>query len=475
MSTRLLSVRRCLTVLWRAALVFSLVLSLSLSLLVGIGAGSAFAQQAGAQDFDPNSEDWTGLSRFIELARGQGVELEVVDEINWSTQSPDELLVVVYPATGLNISSAANFVVDGGHMLIADDFGQSPAFLDRLDVSRVNVAMGELPHDRFVQQNRALPIFEPSGRHPLLDGVDTLVANHPSVLLNVGGPVVGYSDGSGLVYDMNMGQGKVVVFGDASLVINHMLSVADNALFAQNTLDYLCNAQDPCRAKLIVGEFEQYGRYTSRESADDQTDELSEQLAALNDTIREFMEGMPAEKLLYYLGILLAAGLALYLAAVFRLRPSRPYSAYIANTMREVPAPQSEFDWNLSRFGGGGRETNYALPLAILKEVFEELFLGEMGHWPISGDKRPKLEQLGEEFSAKFLDGYMPTEADAIEKEVIDLLATFARIPTRHRVFLDSDAYFSERDLIKIYRRTRDVLMIMGLEEEYERRTRSLV
>jgi hypothetical protein len=455
---------------------FQIVLGLVIMGLMALAPAPSFAQPAtSAEDFDPASESWTGLTRFIELAERQNVDVEIVDEINWSTQSPDELLLFVYPANGLKIASAANFIVDGGGMLIADDFGQSPAFLDRLDLSRVNVAMGDLPHDRFVQQNRALPIFEPSGRHPLLDGVDTLVANHPAVLLNVGGPVVEYSEGGGLVYDMNLGEGKVVVFGDASLVINHMLSVADNALLAQNTIDYLCRARQPCRAKLIVGDFAQYGRYTPQDPEDEESDALSEQFATLNETIREFMEEMPAAKLLYYLGILLAAGLALYLAAVFRLRPSRHYSDYIDNTTRDVPAPQSEFDWNLSRFGGGGRETNYALPLAILKEVFEELFLSELGHWPIAGDKRPDIEQLGEEFSVKFLDGYMPTEADTIEREVTDLLVTYARIPTRHRVFLDSDAYFSERDLIKIYRRTREVLMIMGLEEEYERRTRSLV
>jgi hypothetical protein len=471
-----------------AGLVVGLV---SVSIAVLSSPTTSFAQSvSGAQDFDPSSGAWTGLSRFIELADRQNVEVEVVDEIDWSTQSPTEALVFVYPTNGLEITNAANFAVDGGRMLIADDFGQSPAFMDRLDVTRVNVAMGDLPHERFVQQNRALPIFEPTGRHPLIDGVDTVVANHPSVLLNVGGPVVEYDGGGGLVYDMNLGQGKVILFGDASLVINHMLNVADNAVLARNTIDYLCVDRRPCRAKLIVGEFAQYGRYTPNKPEDDEPHEFSEQLASFNDTLREFMEEMPAAKLLYYLGILLAAGLALYLAAVFRIRPSRPYSDYIDNTTREVPAPQSEFDWNLSRFGGGGRETNYALPLAILKEVFEELFLDELGHWPIPGDsilddsipsdsipsgERPGIEQLGREYHAAFLDDYLPTEADNIRREVVDLLATYARIPTRHRVFLDSDAYFSERDLIKIYRRTRDVLMIMGLEEEYERRTRSLV
>ncbi|QDG54350.1 DUF4350 domain-containing protein [Persicimonas caeni] len=439
-------------------------------------ASTVVAQESpGGKDFDPASDAWTGLSRLVALAEKQGITIEVVDQIDWSEQSPDEPIIFVYPTSGLEIANAANYVVDGGRLFMADDYGASPAFLDRLDVSRVNVAMGELPHDRFVQGNRALPIFEPTGRHPLLEGVDTVVANHPAVLLNVGGPVVSYDEGGGLVYDMNLGDGKVVLFADASLVINHMLSVADNSVLVQNALDYICTGQEQCRAKLIVRDFEQYGRYTPRQPDDDSPDTLSAQLDELNEAISEFMEEMPAGRLLYYLSILLAGGLALYLAAVFRLRASRPYSEYVDNTTREVPSPQSEFDWNLSRFGDGGRETNYALPLAILKEVFEELFLEDLGYWPISGENRPSVEKLGREFGRKYTQGHLPTEAQRMEQEVTDLLATYARIPTRHRVFLDSDAYFSERDLIKIYRRTRRVLEIMGLEGEYERRTRSLV
>lgn len=428
-----------------------------------------------AADFNPKSDAWTGLSRFVSLAEAQGIEIELTDTVDWDEQRPDQPIFLIYPTQGLEIANAANYVVDGGRILIADDFGASPAFLDRLDVSRINVDMGELPHDRFVHGNRALPVFEPTGRHPLLEGVDTVVANHPAVLLNVGGPVIEYAEGGGLVYDMNLGKGKVVLLADASLVINHMLGVGDNATLVQNSLDYLCSDAQPCRAKLIVRDFEQYGRYVPREPHDDRPDTLSSQLDAFNELISDFMEQMPAGRLLYYLSILLAGGLALYLAAVFRLRAARPYSEYVDNSTHDVPQPQSEFDWNLSRFGDGGRETNYALPLAILKEVFEELFLDDLGYWPIAAQSRPGVEELGREFGHKYLLGHLPVEADRFEQEVTDLLATYARIPTRHRVFLDSEAYFSERDLIKIYRRTRRVLEIMGLEEEYERRTRSLV
>lgn len=455
-------------------LALHVVVACSLVVLV-LASSAALAQSSTAGDFDPVDDSWRGLSRFVELARDQGVDIEIAGELNWSTQAPDEVLIFVHPRAGLKISSAAGYVIDGGRMLVADDFGVSSPFLERLDVSRVKVEMDNLPHQRFVHGNPALPVFEPTGRHPLLDGVNTLVANHPAVLLNVGGPVVSYDDGAGLIYDMNLGEGKAVLFGDASLLINHMLSVADNGLLAKNTLDYLCRGRDRCRARLFVGDFEQHGRYRSRQPDARDSDGFSAQLDSLNELISDFMEQMPAARLLYYLGILLAAGLALYLAAVFRIRPSQPYSRYIDKITRDVPDPQSEFDWNLSRFGGGGRETNYALPLAILKEVFEELFLSDLGYWPISEGERPTINEMGRAFAKKHLSDKGQGGSQHLEREVVDLLATYASIPTRHRVFLDSDAYFSERDLINIYRRTRRVLTLMGLEEEYERRTRSLV
>jgi hypothetical protein len=102
------------------------------------------------------------------------------------------------------------------------------------------------------------------------------------------------------------------------------------------------------------------------------------------------------------------------------------------------------------------------------------MFLLEMGLWPGRAADRPNVEALGSMFAERFLGDRPESERRALEQEVVDLLASFAQIPTRHRVFLDSDAYFGERDLLKIYRRTMDVLRIMGLEEEYERRTRSL-
>lgn len=424
-------------------------------------------------DYQPDNQAWSGLSEFVALAESEQIEVSLTDSLDWSAVGSDDVVIAVHPLDALDVKNAASYILHGGMMLVAIEGGSNYPFLDRLGIRYLDITDGDLPHARFVHNNPNLPVFSPTGAHPLIAEVQSLVANHPSVLLNVGGPVVAYSEGGGLVYDMNFGDGKVVALADASMLINQMLQVADNAIFARNTLQYLCDQTDPCRVILLVERFEQHGTYlhTSADAGAD-ADSWSHWLNEINNAVSRAMQDLPVSRLLYYLGILLAAGLALYLAAVFRLRAGRPYSAHINKSGRHALPPQSEFDWNLARFGRGGRETNCALPLAILKEVFEELFLEALDQWPLSADERPTVVALAREYRRRFLRD--APDAKKVEGQVRDLLATFASIPTRHRVFLDSDAYFSERDLIKIYRSTRNILRRMGLEEEYERRTRNL-
>jgi|GEM_PF-2152447 len=438
------------------------------------GTGAEDASTAKKTDYQPDNQAWSGLSQFVELAASQRVEVLASQTLDWSAITPQDIVLAVHPQVALDVDNASRYILDGGMMLLAIEGGSSDPFLDRLGIRSLDIIDGEFPHDRFVEQNPNLPIFSPTGAHPLIADIQTMVANHPAVLLNVGGPVVAYAQGGGLVYDMNFGQGKVVALADASLLINQMLQVGDNAQFVRNTLKYLCAERKPCRAILLVEDFEQFGTYRSGAAeASAEMSAWSRWLKELNDSLSRMMRDLAVTRLLYYLALLLAAGLALYLAAVFRLRAGRPYSEYIRKSGDTALAPQGEFDWNLARFGRGGRETNYALALAILKEQFEELFLDALGKWPLPADERPTVGVLANEYRRRFLRDV--ANPDRAERQVRELLATYARIPTRHRVFLDSDAYFSERDLIKIYRQTRDILRQMGLEKEYERRTQDLV
>jgi hypothetical protein len=431
----------------------------------------ASAQSAPPVDYDPESGAWNGLSELVALAGESEARLEVSSSLDYDALGPDDRLFIVYPEESLDVDSLASFVIDGGRVLVADDFGASGSLLDRLDIDRVTSGVQGLPQDSFARDNPALPVFSPTGVHPLLEGVGTVIANHPAVLQHTGGPVVPYSKGGGLVYDMNLGQGKVIVVADSSLFINRMLQAGDNRRFAQNALGYLCRETSKgCSIRLLVGRFSQTGTYRTEE--EQSQNPLAKQISDINAWIERMQDAIPSTPLLYYLAVLLAAGMGVYLTAALSLIEPKAYSEYIDEAIEDVPGPQSEFEWNLARFEDGGRDTNYALPLSILKEIFEELFLREMDAW--DRKERVSIPALAERFEQQYLAERPPRERKRLREEVEEVLGAFARIPTRHRVFLESDAYYSERDLIKLYGRARRILSLMGLEEEYERRTRTL-
>ena len=424
-------------------------------------------------DYEEQSGDWNGLRDFLTLAQGAGVSIERLEALDYDDLDPSRPLILVYPRQALRHRSLSRFVIDGGRILLADDFGASEEFLRRLDVDRVSPIKGTLPHERFLQNNPALPILRAKGLHPLLEGVETIVANHPSVLYNIGGPVLSFDVDGGLVYDMNLGEGKVIVVSDSSMMINHMVTLGDNEVFWQNAVTYLCGELDPCTPRMVVGDFEQRGAFGGEEGLG-KKEEIVESVDSFNKTVAEVMEQFPASKLYYYLGILLAVGLAVYLYTIFPMRRTRPYSAYLSDRREQTHAPQSEFDWNLARFAHGSSAMNYALPVSILKEVFEELFLKELGAWDRDHGERPKIQELARLYADRYLvSRYPPAEVRRESARLADLLGTLAKVPTRHRVFLDSDTYFSERDLLGIHDLAIHYLDHMGLKQAYERRTRT--
>lgn len=465
----------------RAVTILLMMLGCSLSALWG---ARAEAQQPELPTIDPTARDyaldngdWNGLQDFMVLARAQGITLTMHERLDYETMKVDEPWIILYPQRALKANSLSRFIIEGGRVLLADDFGQSDEMLARLDLSRLMPTEGSLPHQEFIEQNPALPILRPRGIHPLLKDVEVLVANHPAVLFNVGGPVVPYSESGGLVYDMNLGKGKVVVMADSSLFINHMVLMADNDKLLRNSLAYICQEQPQgCQIHMVVGDFEQVGSFGRDESRNllGLSKDLVEDVTSLNETISKAMKELPTQQLFYYLSILLVAGLAVYLYTIFPVRKTRPYSAYLSDQREAIAHPQSEFDWNLSRFMHGSASMNYALPVAILKELFEELFLKELGLWErVEQEARPTVTELGALFRERYLSNWSPEEALAQEQEVIELLAQLARVPTRHRVFMDSEVYFSERDLLKVHDRSLRVLELMGLKDHYDRRTRS--
>ena len=425
-----------------------------------------------ASDFATDSNAWNGLAHFVELGEGLGVDIQEVGTLEWSEVSEDDAIFVIYPRQMLDTDSSAAFLVNGGRMLVADDFGGSQPFLERLSLRRETPSDLAMPHRTFVDDHPGWPIFSIRGRHDLLDGVQEVIANYPAVLYNEGGPVIGYEEGGGLVYDMVLGQGRAVVVADPSLLINVMLEAGDNRSFALNLWQYLCRDTSDCRVWLLIDDFDARGSFDGGPSSSD--DPLADRIDAANQLIREIFEKLPRSELLYFLSIFLVVGAIAYLMAVFPWRRSRQLSSYIGQRRQGLSRPLTEFDWNLERFVEPGGPINHALPVAVLKESFEEHFLRAFELWPTRSKSRPSVHVLAKRFVERYCANQDRSVRRRRQEAVERLLADLARIPSRNRVFMESDDQFSARDMIRLHRRIIEVLEWMGERENYERRTREI-
>lgn len=429
-----------------------------------------------AGDYGLENDEWNGLADFIRLAKARDFELRPAAGVDYAKLTPKDRLVIVYPTREIDPARLASFVIDGGKVLLLDDFGSSTQLLERLGIERLPA--DDIRHESVHMGRPGLPIFRPGGKHPLLSGVEEVVANHPAALRTDGGAILPYEDASaGLVYDMRLGEGKVVVVADASVAINHMLQVGDNRAFLTNALRYICKDAGPeCRPYLLVGDFVLAGKYTKTgDPRKDVSDWASDALGAINDWLDDLADDIPHKNALYYASILLMLGVVIFAVTIFPWRKAAPVRPAIGPP--DEVGPLSEFEWNLLRYERGGFQANHALPMSILKTEFERLFFREI----VKGDTVPAaedprrvafLKKCAQRYVEKYREDLGGSGRKSAFKEVHGLLRLFSRIPPRHRLFLDSEAYFSQRELMSTWRRSREILEIMGVGEEYEQRTR---
>jgi hypothetical protein len=221
-------------------------------------------QQAG-DDYDTGSRAWNGLSTLTAIARGVGLTVEEVEDIDWDEMGPDDILLLLYPTRRLEPGHVAGFVRNGGRVLVADDFGESSEALGRLGMLRAR-AIG-VSAKRFYRGLQYTPMARPLvAEHPLTRGVEELATNHPSVLTEVSGPdlVFGFSETEGVVAAGDLGDGRFIVCSDPSIFINRMLQFQGNVEFAFNALRYLRREGISRRLIVLSGDFSMYGEPTER-------------------------------------------------------------------------------------------------------------------------------------------------------------------------------------------------------------------
>lgn len=280
---------------------------------------------AAAQDYDPQSRAWNGSSYLLETAEEARVSLHVTEELDWGTLEPDAILILVGPTSAPDPDSIIAFLEDGGHVVVADDFGATDALLDRVGVHKV---AGVLRHDAFLDDDPAFPVFEPEADHFLffnIRGVGSrIVGNHPTAfeLSDGATPVLRYAGGAAFIAEARVGRGALLAVADGSVFINEMLHQHGDKQLAANLLRYYCTGQ-ACDVTLVAPAARWIGTYEPQSARDASTLDglFRESVSVIDAFVARVSRSLGEGALLRLLLLLALAALGVAAARLLRRAP----------------------------------------------------------------------------------------------------------------------------------------------------------
>lgn len=198
----------------------------------------AQAQDAANDDFSTRNVGWNGLSELVEVARREGVTVEVTPHLVLGELAANDAVILIHPTSDLPATGLTAFLRAGGRVALADDFGHGDSLLNVFRIVRAEPerSAGVLR----LRGNPELLVARPQRGHPLGDGVTALVTNHPRVLRHPQlEPIFLLEGNDAIVLAGAVGEGRLVAISDPSVLINNMLQLASNRQFAANLVSYL--------------------------------------------------------------------------------------------------------------------------------------------------------------------------------------------------------------------------------------------
>jgi len=291
---------------------------LAISFMISLS-GSA-AADGSAHPFDITGSDWEGASEFVQLARHElgDARIMATERIDLTHLRPEDSLILLHPEKTLDVGSFARFMRAGGRVILLDDYGRADALLRHFGMERIPTP--QHPADS-VRNDPQLPIAEPASPHPVVTDVRRVVTNHPtgikhpdlSPILKIRG--VGEPDVLVAVAGA-VGQGRLLVVGDPSIVMNSMLRYADNRAFARALVRYA--GEDDSWGKraghiyIAAGGFTQDGAFGAEDSI---FTDLGSRLRGLEDALSSVRrEGFPPWAL-YAVAVLIGLGVVIWVGA----------------------------------------------------------------------------------------------------------------------------------------------------------------
>ena len=218
-------------------------------LSVLLGAIGAFTLLIGVTVAFPSLDDlwvenpfWNGLSKFyVEV---EPLRMSGLSGLQGIMSPGSTTLFIIGPSTAFSqeeVMWIRDYLHRGGTLVLADDFGTGNQLLESLGME-ARFSGGLLKDPSFRDGSALLPIT----LHTMYDGVDSVVFNYATVLIDAGGAkVTAWSSpfsvleavggelqpGMGswpLVAELSLGAGKLVLVSDSSLFINGMIRRGDN-------------------------------------------------------------------------------------------------------------------------------------------------------------------------------------------------------------------------------------------------------
>lgn len=343
--------------------------------------------------FDPDSDDWEGLSALRGLAQAHGVTIEAPGRLELWKVDPVDAILIVHPTRPPPATDLARFMREGGRLAIFDDYGQGQSLLRAFAIGR---HAGMRPEaDRRLRGNPRLGIATPPGSHPLTAGVEAVVLNHAQVLHHATlQPVLSIDGEAGAVaLSGAVGAGRLVAMSDASVLINNMLQFAGNRRFAENLVDYLVGDRGGT-LYLVTGDAEIRGRPG---------------LAAPRDAVTAVREGLrrlsrlqlPGEAVWLTAWVVMVTSL---LAAATALPRRARVSGPLGPVRSEVTAG---FQGRVDFFAQAGRNL-YGAAMAYKHEIESELVRA------LCLPPRPSRAQLLTALRARGVDPALANRADTL-------------------------------------------------------------
>jgi hypothetical protein len=299
---------------------------------------SGAAKRAAAFPFDLNGQDWEGCRDLVEMARAELGAARVVPthRLDLHDLKREDGVILLHPERSLDVESLSRFMRAGGRVILLDDFGTGDTLVAHFGMERVPLPSRPAAA---LRGNPAGAIAEPASAHPVVSDVTRVVTNHATGLKHPDlSPVLKVTAASGpdvpVAVAGAVGQGRLLVVGDPSIVMNSMLRYPGNKAFARGLVRYAADddtwGKRGGRVFIATGDFEQGGTFGEDGGL---AGEWAERLRTLRDALASVRkDGLPPGAA-YAVAVVVGLGIIVWIGS----RAGRTHKASSPRFTRPTP------------------------------------------------------------------------------------------------------------------------------------------